>query len=94
MIVEKDQILAFSFNSPTFAIIDLKLKKIDSKPWPQDKKTSVLGACMCPSFHFDELSFIFVRDESTIKLINTQNWVVSELVEVGESMKYPDLQLL
>ena len=54
----------------------------------------MLGSSMCPGFHFDELSFVFVRDESTIKLINTQNWVVTELVEVGEGMKYPDLQLL
>ena len=35
-----------------------------------------------------------MRDESTIKLINTQNWIVTELIEVGQGMKYPDLQLL
>ena len=39
------------------------------------------------------MSYIFVRDESTIQLINTQNWLVSELVEVGEGPNYPDLQL-
>ena len=54
----------------------------------------MLGARICPDFHFDELSFAFVRDESTIKLINTQNWIVTELIEVGQGMKYPDPQLL
>lgn len=48
---------------------------------------------MTPDFHADENSFIFVKDESSIKLINTQTWLVSELVDVGEGMKWPDLQL-
>ena len=49
---------------------------------------------MAPGFHADEMSFIFVRDASTIKLINTQSWLASELVEVGEGMlAFPDLQL-
>ena len=48
---------------------------------------------MAPDFHADEMSYIFVKDESTIKLINTQNWLVSELVEVGEGLKFPDLNL-
>ena len=48
---------------------------------------------MAPDFHADEMSYIFVRDDSTIKLINTQNWLVSELVEVGEGLKFPDLNL-
>ena len=71
MIVQKQQIIAFPFNSPTFALIDLNSKKIEAKHWPQDKKISVLGARMSPDFHFDELSYAFVRDETTIKLINT-----------------------
>lgn len=49
---------------------------------------------MAPYFHADEMSFIFIRDSTTIKLVNTQSWLVSELVEVGEGMlDFPDLQL-
>lgn len=48
---------------------------------------------MTPDFHADDNSYVFVRDESTVKLINTQTWLCSELVEVGEGLKYPDLQL-
>ena len=48
---------------------------------------------MAPRFHADELSFIFVRDDSSIKLINTQTWHVTELVDLGEAQKYPDLHL-
>ena len=49
---------------------------------------------MAPNFNQSENSFVFVRDNESIMLINTQSWNVSKLVEVGEGMtQYPDLQL-
>lgn len=61
--------------------------------WPLEKKTCVTGAALTPDFHADENSFVFIKDEATVKLINTQTWLVSELVEVGAGLKWPDLQL-
>ena len=39
------------------------------------------------------MSFVFLRDDHSIKLLNTQTWLVSELVELGEGLNFPDLQL-
>jgi len=59
--------------------------------WPMEKKTCITGAMMTPDFHADNNSYVFIKDERTVKLINTQTWLCSELVEVGEGLKYPDM---
>lgn len=93
LLVSRGHILAFQHDASSFSLIHRDSKKVEDKPWPCDKKTCITGAQMAPDFHPDEMSYIFAKDESTIKLINTQNWLVSELVEVGEGLKFPDLQL-
>lgn len=93
LIVSKNHLLAFPHDSNSYALIDRDRKVCEDMKWPLEKKTCVTGAAMTPDFHADENSFVFVKDEATVKLINTQTWLVSELVEVGEGMKWPDLQL-
>ena len=93
LIVSRRSILAFQHEAPHFHLIDRESSKTEEKAWPCNRKSCIIGAQLAPDFHADEMSYIFVRDESTIQLINTQNWLVSELVEVGEGPNFPDLQL-
>ena len=74
-------------------MINRNSKSTEEKKWPCDVNTCVIGAAISPSFHADELSFIFVRDDSKISLINTQTWHVTELVDLGDGPKFPDLHL-
>ena len=93
LIVARKHILAFQHEATSYALINRDGKNVQHMNWPCEMKTVVIGASMAPDFNADELSFVYIRDETTIKLLNTQTWLVSELVEVGEGLSYPDLQL-
>ena len=98
MISAGNLILAFEHQSSHYYLIEHKVgilgggAKEITMNWPHE--TCIIGACMAPDFHSTENSFILVRDNESIMLINTQSWNVSKLVEVGQGMtQYPDLQL-
>lgn len=91
LIVSGNHVLAFQHGASAYSLINRDKKEAREMKWPIDKKTCITGAMMTPDFHADENSYIFIKDERTVKLINTQTWICSELVEVGEGLKYPDL---
>lgn len=93
LLVHGNHLIAFIHDADGYMIINRDDKKATELKWPMNKKSVVIGAAMTPNFHRDENSFVFVRDESTIKLINTQDWKVCDLVQIGEALKYPDLNL-
>ena len=71
VVVSKRDVMAFEHSSKYYAHIELETKNTYPKPWPLEKETVVTGATLAPCFNGDELSFIYIRDETTIKLMNT-----------------------
>ena len=66
LIVSRRSILAFQHEAPHFHLIDRESSKTEEKAWPCNRKSCIIGAQLAPDFHADEMSYIFVRDESTI----------------------------
>jgi len=93
IVVMSNHLIAFVHDAEGYFIINRDKRAEEIMKWPMEKKSVVIGAAATPDFHRDENSFIFVRDESTIKLINTQDWKVCDLVTIGEGLKFPDLKL-
>lgn len=93
LVVMSNHLVAFVYEAEGYYIINRDKRAQEIMKWPMEKKSVVVGAAATPGFHRDENSFIFVRDESTIKLINTQDWKVCDLVTIGEGLKFPDLTL-
>ena len=93
--VTKHTLVAFIHGASHFVIINRETMSFSEVAWPYNRVLNCTGAFLCPNFHPDELSFIFVRDQTSIHAVNTQTWHMSTLVNLkGEGAKFADLNLL
>lgn len=88
-------LVAFIHGASHFVVINRESMSSAEVIWPYARPLNCTGAAVCPNFHADELSIIFVRDQTAIHAVNTQTWHMSTLVNLkGEGAKFADLNLL
>ena len=60
--ITKSTLVAFIHGASHFVIINRETMSVSEVVWPYNRVLNCTGAFLCPNFHPDELSFIFVRD--------------------------------
>lgn len=95
LLVRGKHIIAFLHDSAKYCLIDIKTKDVSEMTWLEERQTCCTGLQFAPDFHPDEMSIMFVRDESGVHMINTQTWHISTLINMAQGGdKFPDLSLL